>query len=253
MINAIHRPKKRIFIILIFLSLFVTSISTYGIWKISFIGLANISEPLPILLGILLAGILASIFFGLMGIVFSILGWPTVRFFHRLAWTAINILFPMAITIGKIVSVDKEKIERSFIEVSNQIIRNRHIRVKPEELLLLTPHCLQEESCPHKITRNVENCKCCGRCQIGALLQLSHELGFRFAVVTGGTLARQVIKNTRPKAVLSVACERDLTSGIQDIYPLPVIGVLNQRPCGPCNNTRVTVAEVEKAIKEFLN
>lgn len=252
MINAINRPQKRLFIILILVSLIVTAISAYGVWKISFIGLANISEHLPVILGVILATLLISIFSGIIGIIFSILGWPTIKCFHRQAWTAINILFPMAVIIGKIVDVNKEKIERSFIEVSNQIIRNRSIKVKAKELLLVTPHCLQEETCPHKITRDVKNCKKCGKCQVGELLKLSEKYGFSFAVVTGGTLARQVIKKAKPKAVLSIACERDLTSGIQDIYPLPVIGVLNQRPFGPCNNTKVNIGEVEKAIKEFL-
>ncbi|WP_177503992.1 DUF116 domain-containing protein [Anaerosinus sp.] len=252
MINAINRPKKRLFIILISVSLLITSISTYGVWKISFLGLSNISEHLPVILGIILIALLFSISFGFMGIVFSILGWPTIQCFHRQAWAAINILFPMAVIIGKVIDVNKEKIERSFIEVSNQIIRNRGIKIHAKNLLLVTPHCLQEETCPHKITRDVKNCKKCGRCQIGDLLKLSEKYGFSFAVVTGGTLARQIIKKVKPKAVLSIACERDLTSGIQDIYPLPVIGVLNQRPFGPCNNTRVNVNEVEKAIKEFL-
>jgi hypothetical protein len=49
-----------------------------------------------------------------------------------------------------------------------------------------------------------------------------------------------------------VACERDLTSGIQDSYPLPVFGVLNQRPCGPCLDTLVPLAGLEESIRLFL-
>ena len=154
--------------------------------------------------------------------------------------------------LGKLFDINKEKVECSFIEVSNQIIKNRHIKVKPEELLVLTPHCLQLEDCPHKITRDTNNCKECGKCQIGALNLLAKELGFNFAVVTGGTLARQIIKKLRPRAVLAIACERDLTSGIQDIYPLPVIGVLNIRPDGPCKNTKIDIKIVKEAIIQFL-
>jgi len=49
-----------------------------------------------------------------------------------------------------------------------------------------------------------------------------------------------------------VACERDLTSGIQDSTPLPVLGVTNERPFGPCNNTFIDMELVEKAIKFFI-
>ena len=84
------------------------------------------------------------------------------------------------------------------------------------------------------------------------MVALSHKYGIHLAVATGGTLARQVVKAIRPKAIVAVACERDLTSGIQDVFPLPVLGVLNERPNGPCFNTRVDIAKVEEAIKIFL-
>lgn len=253
MINTIHRPQKRLFITLILASLLVTSLSMYAMWKISFIGLSNISEYLPILVGAILIGILCCGLFGVLGIILAVLGLPTFQFFQKQAWLAINLLFPLAVSIGRLIDVKKERIERSFIEVSNQIIQNRKIKVSPDRLLLLTPHCLQQESCPHKITRNVNNCKKCGRCKIGELVALSEKLGFHFVVSTGGTLSRQMIKSIKPKAVLAIACERDLTSGIQDTYPLPVIGVLNERPCGPCNNTTVDIKKVEIAIKEFID
>lgn len=68
-----------------------------------------------------------------------------------------------------------------------------------------------------------------------------------------GTLARQAVKKVRPKAILAVACERDLTSGIQDVFPMPVIGVLNRRPNGPCFNTSVDIDAIEEEIKTFIS
>ena len=65
-------------------------------------------------------------------------------------------------------------------------------------------------------------------------------------------MARQVVKETRPKAVLAIACERDLMSGIQDVYPLPAVGVLNIRPNGPCYNTRVDMAEVRAELDKII-
>jgi len=72
------------------------------------------------------------------------------------------------------------------------------------------------------------------------------------SIATGGTLARRVIVETRPKAIVAVACERDLTSGIQDSYPIPVIGILNERPFGPCRDTRVDLSKVATAVRFFL-
>ena len=88
---------------------------------------------------------------------------------------------------------------------------------------------------------------------VGSMLALAHKYGCSFAVATGGTLARQMVKQARPKAIVAVACERDLTSGIQDVFPLPVLGVLNERPFGPCFNTRVDINKLEAAILTFMD
>ena len=50
-----------------------------------------------------------------------------------------------------------------------------------------------------------------------------------------------------------MACERDLLSGIQDICnQIPIIGIPNIRPEGPCKNTTIDLNEFEKAVHTFL-
>ena len=252
MLEVAVRPKKRIFLALIIASLLIAALSVYGLWRVSMPGLANISEYLPLVLGGVLGAVVAALTAGIGGIILAIIGVPTLNIFHRLAWTAINIMFPLATSLGRFLDIDKERVERSFIELSNHLVKQKRLKVPPNRLLVLTPHCLQLDTCPHKITRDVNNCRHCGACQIGELKELTARYGVHFSVVTGGTLARNVIKTLRPKAVLAIACERDLTSGIQDIFPLPVVGVLNERPQGPCCNTRVDLNLVEKGIREFL-
>jgi len=252
MIDAMVRPKKRLFLALILASLCLTTLSTYGLWMVSFPGLANISEYLPIILGALLVVFLLSISIGVGGIILTILGFSTLSFFQGPAWSAINLLFPIAIRIGKFFDVEKERVERSFIEVSNHLIQTKCIKVRPEKLLILTPHCIQQEACQYKVTHDIENCRQCGACQVGDLLNISRKYGVHVAISTGGTLARKIVKTLRPHAILAIACERDLTSGIQDVFPLPVIGVLNERPNGPCCNTRIDVERVEEAVKNFI-
>lgn len=252
MIEVVHRPRKRLFLTLILISLFIAIISSYGLWVVSLPGLANISSYLPMILGLVLATILLAAACGVIGIILAILGFKTLGVFQGLAWSAINLLFPIAICVGKLFDVEKERIERSFIEVSNHLIKQKNILVDPNKLLIMTPHCLQQEACPHKITRDVTNCRRCGMCPIGDLIKLAEKYGVHIAVVTGGTLARKVIKTIRPHAVLAIACERDLTSGIQDVFPIPVIGVLNSRPHGPCCNTQVSLEKVEQALQSFV-
>jgi hypothetical protein len=65
-------------------------------------------------------------------------------------------------------------------------------------------------------------------------------------------LARKIVVEKRPEMIIGVACERDLTSGIQDTYPIPVYGILNKRPNGPCYDTDVDLELVEQGMTAFL-
>lgn len=246
------RPKKRLFIALLAVTLLLAFAACYAVWYIATPGLARIWEYLPMISGgiLLLLWLVGGL--GLINMVLAVANWPYLPFLRRETYELINCLFPFAVRIGKLFGIGRRQLEGSFIATSNVMFNRMGIRVPAEKLLVVTPHCLQLATCPHKITRDPNNCKRCGGCDIGALVTLANEMGFTFFVATGGTLARQVVYKTRPKAVLAIACERDLMSGIQDVYPLPAVGVLNIRPNGPCYNTHVDIDEVKKELEKII-
>jgi len=153
--------------------------------------------------------------------------------------------------VGRFLGISKEKIQQSFVEVNNQLVKAKCSEHKPQRILLLMPHCLQFNDCAIKITSDAYKCQACGKCKIKDLVTLAQKHQVHLSVATGGTLARRRVAEARPDAIIAVACERDLTSGIQDAYPLPVIGILNDRPFGPCFNTSVDISKVAEAL-EFL-
>lgn len=250
--EAVFKPKKRIFMALTMISAVIGALMIYVVWKVTVPGLTQIHYLLPKLMGVVGACIAFALLIGVAGILMALLGLPIIKILYFWAWKSINILFPFAVGLGRIFNIPRVRIEQSFIEVSNHLVMQHKIKVPADRILILTPHCIQRDTCVHKITRNVENCKQCGACSVGTMLGLAHKYGCKLAVATGGTLARQMVMQARPKAIVAVACERDLTSGIQDVFPLPVLGVLNERPFGPCFNTRVDEKKLEAAILAFL-
>lgn len=84
------------------------------------------------------------------------------------------------------------------------------------------------------------------------ILNLRDRLGVHVAIATGGTIARRIVVQIKPKMIIAVACERDLASGIQDTHPLPVFGVINERPHGPCLDTCVSMDRLTKAVQHFI-
>lgn len=163
----------------------------------------------------------------------------------------VNIIFPLIIKIASIIGIPKDDIRKVYVKLNNKYIYSQNYNLNSEHILILIPHCVQKNSCKLKVTTNIETCKQCGLCNIGDLVKLKEKKNVNIFVATGGTLARKIIFENKPKAVIAVACERDLTSGVQDVSNIPVLGIFNKRPNGPCVDTCIDVEEVEKAINFF--
>ncbi len=170
---------------------------------------------------------------------------------HNKRSITIKLLFPIAATLSQILRFDRNRLRASFVKVNNSLTKAQHKRIGGDRILILLPHCLQIDICNRKLTTDINNCIRCGRCPVGALLSLGEKLGLKIEVVNGGTLARKKVASFRPDGIVAVACERDLTFGIQDVYPIPVYGVINDRPNGPCFNTDVDMSLVEAGVKFF--
>ena len=175
-----------------------------------------------------------------------------ILFTRFMRLVVIKFLLPAIEFLGRCLGIPKDTIRQSFVAMNNSLVTSQRLLVPADRILILLPHCLQLFDCDIKVTGGIEKCVRCGRCDIKGLAELAEKYRIDISVATGGTLARKVIVEKRPKLVVAVACERDLTSGIKDCYPLPVVGVLNDRPYGPCFNTSVDVEKIDQALRSVL-
>ncbi len=170
----------------------------------------------------------------------------------------LKLIIPAAVSFAQFFGKDKDAIRSFYVDINNLIAESPGICYKPGDILLILPHCLQDSKCGYKITNDINNCRQCGNCVMGEILGIVRERGVKTIVVTGGTAARNIVMKEKPRMLLSVACERDLTSGIMDINKLPVItrmpvvGLLNERPNGPCLNTMVDVDVLASKLDMLL-
>ena len=124
----------------------------------------------------------------------------------------LKVLYPVLMFIGAFFKRKKEGFQRLVISLNNRLIRRQKFSTK--KILLLLPHCLQVDKCSIRLTHNIYNCERCGRCEIRDLIGIAEENGLDLFVATGGTIARKIVIESRPEAIVAVACERDLSSGI---------------------------------------
>lgn len=165
---------------------------------------------------------------------------------------AILRITPFARRVARLFGAGGDRLLHSFVEVSNAMTRARFRRKsfrRRGPVLVLLPRCIQRPECPQAIAEDVGNCRRCGQCVTGDILALGESYqDVVMAVLTGGSLAPGVVKRLKPRAVVGVACERELFDGIAAVGAMPIIGVSNQRPMGPCRGTTVEMAELAAAL-----
>ena len=95
----------------------------------------------------------------------------------------------------------RDWVENAAVKVYNSLAVMRNRKVGQGELLLLIPRCLSKAT-------------------LDGVLGLAGKYGVPVFVATRGQLARRVIRERRPRAVVAVACERDMVSGLHDVAVL---------------------------------
>ncbi len=248
-----YKPGKGVFLALLTVCAILIIAGGFFFWYIPTVGLTTIHPALPYILGAIFASIGIFIVGGGAGIFFSVLTGRATFFSGPFRWLLLKVYMPLMLMAGKLLHISKIRIERAFLDINNQMVLAMRGRLNPNRILILMPHCIQYEDCKIKVTKEVTNCVSCGKCEIAELLAIQEEYGVNLFVSTGGTVARQKVGELRPDAVVAVACERDLISGVQDAFPLPVYGIVNKRPMGYCTETGVAIEDVKEAIGRFLN
>jgi hypothetical protein len=128
----------------------------------------------------------------------------------------------------------RDRVENAAVKVYNRLALRRAVRVKHGELLLLIPRCLS-------------------RATLDNVLAMAGRYGVPVFVATRGQLARRVIRERRPRAVVAVACERDMVSGLHDVAAkVPVLGLTMTLPAGPCKDAVLDMVTLEIYLQAFV-
>lgn len=243
---------KRLFLALSFVSLAILGSGVILLFWLVMPRLHMLAEWLFYTAGAAAALFLLVVSGGLFLLFLSAITERDFLFPHGKKQVTVKVLYPINLFLGFLLGIGRERVGESFVEFNNALVRATRKRIDPGRVMILLPHCLQLSDCQYRVTSDIGNCRRCGKCSISKLAELSEKIKARIAVATGGTLARRLIVEIKPTLILAVACERDLVSGILDAYPIPVYGILNQRPHGPCNNTTVDLEKVNKGFVSLL-
>lgn len=128
----------------------------------------------------------------------------------------------------------RDWVENAAVKVYNALARERHRKVQGGELLVLIPRCLSRET-------------------LDGVLRIAGKYDVPVFVATRGQLARRVIRERRPRAVVAVACERDMVSGLHDVAgKVPVLGLTMTLPAGPCKDALLDLDHFEAWVQTYV-
>jgi hypothetical protein len=128
----------------------------------------------------------------------------------------------------------RDWVEHAAIDIYNTLAERRGRRVGKGELLVLIPRCLSKQA-------------------LDGVLEIAGRYEVPVFVATRGQLARRVIRERRPRAVVAVACERDMMTGLRDVAgKLPVLGLTMQLPNGPCRDAAIDLEQMEKWVQGLV-
>src|SRR6185312_6363772 len=128
----------------------------------------------------------------------------------------------------------RDWVEHAAIDVYNALAERRKRRVQKGELLVLIPRCLSKDT-------------------LDGVLEIAGRYEVPVFVATRGQLARRVIRERRPRAVVAVACERDMMTGLRDVAgKLPVLGLTMRLPNGPCRDAMLDLDVMEQWVKGLV-
>ncbi|MFQ5455800.1 MAG: DUF116 domain-containing protein [Nitrospirota bacterium] len=147
----------------------------------------------------------------------------------------LNFILPLALQVGQKMGYSRDRLGNSFVKVNNSLTMAIGEKGKKgyERLLVILPRCLRED-----IRKR--------------FVEISKTYDLEYFTAGGGKAALRIIEEKSPSAIIGIACERDLINGIREVAPkIPVIGIPNKRPEGPCKNTSIDFNSLEKAIRFF--
>ena len=128
----------------------------------------------------------------------------------------------------------RDRVENASVKVYNALALLRGRKVGKGELLLLIPRCLSKDT-------------------LDGVLGIAGKYGVPVFVATRGQLARRVIRERRPRAVVAVACERDMVSGLHDVAgKIPVLGLTMTLPSGPCKDALLNLGQLEDWVRAYV-
>jgi len=118
----------------------------------------------------------------------------------------------------KILGLKPGNIDKLYIELKNDIHKERFNKISPNKKILFLPQCLRNsKNCKARLGEFGYKCIECCNCKASQIKKKAEALGYRVFIVPGGSMVGKIVKKLRPDAVVGVACMKELAMALDEL------------------------------------
>jgi len=162
--------------------------------------------------------------------------------FPKLLLFTMDVFYGLFKKFSENLGVDGKIVDQIEVEVRNKVNEKLFWKVKPQDKILVLPHCLRHTECEATLEASGLVCKDCQRCVIGVLKDKGESVGYQVFIIPGSTFLEKIVEKNKFNAVLGVACYQDLNPTMMEQSNFSCQGLPLLRD--GCMNTKVDIRVV---------
>ncbi|MFQ5670317.1 MAG: DUF116 domain-containing protein [Acidobacteriota bacterium] len=188
----------------------------------------------------------------LTGILLPFSRWAPRLWIRSYAMLCDRVFLRILLRAVRIVGDKTDPVLRSYVRANNAAVRSLYRRRKPENILILLPHCVVYSRCPKKVVKDLSRCTDCDLCQMEGILGLSDRSRLPTGIAVRSAEAYSQARALGPDLTLAVACDDRLVKGITRVPELPAFALPLHLPEESCHDNLVDMGGLREAMSYFL-
>jgi hypothetical protein len=153
---------------------------------------------------------------------------------------------------ARLVGDKTDPILRSFVQANNAAVRAHYRARKPDNVMVLLPHCVVWTRCPKKVVKDLAACKECDLCQMEEILGIADRASLPVGIAIRSVEAYIQAREMGPDLTIAVACDDRLVKGITRVPEIPAFGLPLHLPEEGCHDNLVDLPGLHAALGYFI-
>jgi hypothetical protein len=118
----------------------------------------------------------------------------------------------------RLIGLRPENVDRLYIDFKNDYHKERFKGAETGNKIVFLPQCLRKPGCKASLDEDGYHCmNCSADCKVSSIRAKAESMGYKIFVCPGGSMIVKIVLKYRPKAVLGVACIKEILMATEEL------------------------------------